>query len=286
MASIKSREEVAVKGIIGWQRLERDARGYHRHRVALLTESVTHPERVLKVTDLPQAFYRWESSLKEFQRGRPAELDDDVKANAMRHMMRKEILDADLQPQYRTFSEIRDYMLQQARQRADVHVGDVCDSTKKPGTVTPRVSTNTNTPAATNVSALAPKDVSQMSSNLSKSETVERENDSYQYEHDQECDGDELFAVKGKGKGGFERTWFKCGMKRTQKLVDAGRKEKEKEARETGRQEKEDPREIGRILVTRGTILGTIPTGSAKRMVLRWICGRLLNKFHISVQSV
>ena len=93
-----------VKGIIGWHRLEREARGYHRHRVALLTEAVTHPERVLKVTDLPQAFHCWESSLKEFQRGRPTGLDDDVKANAMRHMMPKEILDAvDLQPQNRTF---------------------------------------------------------------------------------------------------------------------------------------------------------------------------------------
>ena len=136
MASIKSLEEVDVNGIIGWQRLEREARGYHRHRVALLREAVTHPERVLKVTDLPHAFYRWESSLKEFQRARPAELDDDVKANARRHMMPKEILDAlDLQPQYRTFSEIRDYMSQQARQRADVHVGDVCHPTKKIGTV-------------------------------------------------------------------------------------------------------------------------------------------------------
>ena len=37
MASIKSLEEVEVKGIIGWQRLERESRGYHRHRVALLT---------------------------------------------------------------------------------------------------------------------------------------------------------------------------------------------------------------------------------------------------------
>ena len=37
---------------------------------------------------------------------------DDVKANAMRHIMPKEILDAvDLQPQYRTFSEIRDNVL-------------------------------------------------------------------------------------------------------------------------------------------------------------------------------
>ena len=51
MASIKSLEEVEVKGIIGWQRLEREARGYHSHRVALLTESVTRPERVLSVTD-------------------------------------------------------------------------------------------------------------------------------------------------------------------------------------------------------------------------------------------
>ena len=41
LASIKSLEEAEVKGIIGWQRLEREARGYHRHRVALLTESVT-----------------------------------------------------------------------------------------------------------------------------------------------------------------------------------------------------------------------------------------------------
>ena len=90
--------------------------------MALLTESVTHPQRVLEVTDFPREFYRWESSLKEFQRGRPAEVDDDVKANAMRHMMPKEILEAaDLQPQYRTFLEIRDYMLQQARQRADVY---------------------------------------------------------------------------------------------------------------------------------------------------------------------
>ena len=84
---------------------------------------MTHPERVLNVTDLPQAFNRWEISVREFQRGRSTELDVDVKANAMRHMMPKEILDAvDLQPQYRTFSEIRDSIVQQARQRADENV--------------------------------------------------------------------------------------------------------------------------------------------------------------------
>ena len=163
---------------------------------------MTHPEKVLKNTDLPQAFYRWESGLKEFQRGGPTEFDDD--ANAMKHMMPKEILDAvDLQPQCRTFSEIRDYMLQQARQRADVYVGDVCHPTKKTGIVTPRVSTNTNTPTTTKATDPVPMDVSQMSSNVSKTETVEQKSDSYQYEQDPVCDGDELFAVKGKGKGGF-----------------------------------------------------------------------------------
>ena len=40
----------------------------------------------------------------------------------------------------------------------------------------------------------------------------EQESDSYQYEQDQECDGDEVYAVKGKGKGGFKGTCFKCGM--------------------------------------------------------------------------
>ena len=46
------------------------------------------------------------------------------------------------------------------------------------------------------------------------------------------------------------------------------------------------PKENGQILVTRGTVLGTIHSGTGKRTVLRWIRGRLLNLFHISVQSV
>ena len=128
-----------------------------------------------------------------------------------------------------------------------------------------------------------------MSSNVSKPEIDEPESDSYQYEQDQECDGDEVFAVKGKGKGGFKGTWFKCGIT---KLIGAGRKENGKEARETGRKEKVDPKERdgpkenGQTLVTRGTILGIIPFGTAKRMVLRWIRGLLSNLLHISVQSV
>ena len=89
MASIVLLEEAEATGIIGWQRLEREARGYHNQRVSRLTESVTHPERVQKAADLQQAYYRWESNLKEFQRGRPTGLDDDVKANAMRKMMPK-----------------------------------------------------------------------------------------------------------------------------------------------------------------------------------------------------
>ena len=42
MASIKSLEEVEVKGIIGWQRMERETRGYHRQRVALLSCADTY----------------------------------------------------------------------------------------------------------------------------------------------------------------------------------------------------------------------------------------------------
>ena len=56
-------------------------------------------------------------------------------------------------------------------------------------------------------------DVSQTSSNVSKTETEEQEGDSYQCEQDQECDGDEVFAVKGMGKGSFKGTCFKCGMR-------------------------------------------------------------------------
>ena len=76
------------------------------------------------------------------------------------------------------------------------------------------------------------------------------------------------------------------------KLIDAGRKAKAKEARETGRQEKVDPkerngpRERGQTLVARGTILGTVPIGTEKRKVSMWIRGRLLSLFLTSLQSV
>ena len=83
----------------------------------------------------------------------------------------------------------------------------------KVGTVTPRVTTNTNSLTATKVTALVSMDVSQMSSNVSKPVTVEQESDAYQYEQDQECDEDELFAVKGEGKGGVKETWSKCEMR-------------------------------------------------------------------------
>ena len=113
-----------------------------------------------------------------------------------------------------------------------------------------------------------------MSANVSKSETEGQESDSYQYEQGEDCDVDELFAVEGKGKGGFEGTCFKCEDTR---LTDAGRKEGLKEEKETGRNEKDDPKESedqkenGQIQVTRGTILGIIPIGTARRMVLRLI---------------
>ena len=75
------------------------------------------------------------------------------------------------------------------------------------------MSTNTNTPGTTKGTTPVPMDVSQVSSNVWKTETVEQESDSHQYEEDQECDGDELFAVNGKGEGGFKGTYFKCGMR-------------------------------------------------------------------------
>ena len=82
------------------------------------------------------------------------------------------------------------------------------------------------------------------------------------------------------------------------RLTDVGRREKGKEERKTGRKEKEDtkervdpkerdgPKESGQIQVTRGKILGIIPIGTARRVVLRLIRGRLLNLFLISVESV
>ena len=197
----------------------------------------------------------------------------------MRHVIPKEILDAvDLQPQYRTFVEIRDHMLEQARQRADVFVRDVCTATKKVVTTPSRANTRTNNSTASKNSTPVPMDVSQMCSDVPKSEAEGHESDSYQYEQDQDCDGDDLCLVKGKSKGGFKGTCSKCGMRG--------------EERETGRKEKGDtketdgPRESGPVQVTRGTLLGIIQNGTARRMVLRWIRGRLLNLFPISVHPV
>ena len=74
--------------------------------------------------------------------------------------------------------------------------------------------------------------------------------------------------------------------------MDAGRKEKQKDAKETGRKDKVDPkerdgpRENGQTVVTRGTVFGTVHIGTQKRTVLEWIRGRLLNLFIFSVQSV
>ena len=61
---------------------------------------------------------------------------------------------------------------------------------------------------------------------------------------------------------------------------------------EIGREEKVDPKErdgpkdSGQTLVTRGTLLGVSPIGTAKRVVLRWIRGRLLNLFLFFVESL
>ena len=75
------------------------------------------------------------------------------------------------------------------------------------------MSTNTNTATATKTTTPVPMDESQMSWNVSKAETEEQGIKSYQNEQDQECNGQEVLAVKGKGKGGFKGTCFECGMR-------------------------------------------------------------------------
>ena len=169
---------------------------------------------------------------------------------------------------------------------------DECHSTKKFGTVTPRVSTNTNTQTAAKTPTAVPMDVSQMSSNVSKLETEEHHSVSYQYEQDQECDGDEVYVVKGKGKGGSKGICVKCGMRGHE--VDRCWQRGKRKRKQGGLGERKkvdpngdyDPKENCPMLVTRGTVLGTIHTGTGKRRVLRWIRGRLSNLFHISVRSV
>ena len=90
-------------------------------------------------------------------------------------------------------------MLQQARQRDDVFVRDVCFATKKVVTTPSRVSTRTNNPTVTKKTHV-PMDVSQTSSNVSKSEPEGQESDSCLYEQDQDCDGDECSRSRAKVK--------------------------------------------------------------------------------------
>ena len=85
----------------------------------------------------------------------------------------------------------------------------MCHSTKKVGTVTPRVSTNTTAKTTTPV----PMDVSQMSSNISKPDSernrrVTRTNTSKTRNvMEMKC-----MQLRERAKGGFKGTCFKCGM--------------------------------------------------------------------------
>ena len=130
------------------------------------------------------------------------------------------------------------------------------------------MSTNTNTPTAAKTATPVPLDVSHMSSNKSKPETDEQESDSYQYAQDRECGGDEVFAVKGKGNRGFKVTCFECGRRGHE--ADRCWQNWKGKGRETGREEKMDPKERdgqkenGQNFVTRGTLLGIIPIGIIK----------------------
>ena len=110
---------------------------------------------------------------------------------------------------------------------------------------------------------------------MSKSDREGQESHSYQYEQDQNCDGDEC-SSRAKAKVASRELVSNVEWEDT-RLIDAGRKERVKEEKEPGRKEKEDPKERsdkkenGQILVARGRILGTRLIGTARRMVLRLI---------------
>ena len=106
-------------------------------------------------------------------------------------------------------------------------VREVCPATKKVITTTSRVNTSTNNSTASKDSTPVPMDVSQMCSDVPKSEAEGQESDSYQYEQDQDCDGDELCAVKGKDKKVVSRPASHVECEDTRQL-DAGRKGKGK----------------------------------------------------------
>ena len=96
---------------------------------------------------------------------------------------------------------------------------------------------------------------------MSKSDREGQESHSYQYEQDQNCDGDEC-SSRAKAKVASRELVSNVEWEDT-RLTDAGRKERVKEEKEPGRKEKEDPKERsdkkenGQILVTRGRIPGT-----------------------------
>ena len=131
-----------------------------------------------------------------------------------------------------------------------------------------------------------------MSSKVSKTETVEQESDTYQHEQNKECDGDELCRSQGRGQRWFSRELVSSAEWEDTEQIDAGRNAKgtggkgDWETGKGGSKGKEWSKGEWSNLVTRGTVRGTIPSGTAKRMVLRWIRGRLLNLFPICVQSV
>ena len=133
-------------------------------------------------------------------------------------------------------------------------------------------------------------DVSQMSSNVSKPETEEHESDPYQYEHDQECDGDEVNAVKGKGKCCFKGTWFRCGMRGHSRSMLGERERKRKQGR-LGERNRWIQRErmVQKKMVKSwshvGQFLVQFTVAPGKRTVTRWIRGRLWNLFLIPLCS-
>ena len=161
---VPSRKPKSKRSSAG-KRLEREARGYHRHRVALLTESVTHPERVQKVRGPPTSIL---SMRKQFEI--VFNVADQQKLDGRRERQRNETYNAEGDPGSSRFCsrntapslKFGDYMLQQSRQRADVFCGRCVSSDRETLAMSRRVRTQ-NTSTTTMATTPVPTDVSHMS---------------------------------------------------------------------------------------------------------------------------
>ena len=214
LAAVRSLEDTEINGIVGWQLLEGPsarppaAEGFGPRRVG------NAPCAGLEDHGTPAAVPSEESDKKEFQRGRKAKLHDDVEATALRQHDAQGDLGCGGLANAVPHSDIRDCRLQQAWQRVDVYVGAVChpegvrhQQRSHEHACSDRHQYHRPDPEWTCLS---------LSRSLSKRSSTDASNgqqcDCHKHEHDQDCIGDELHAVRDKGKCGWWKGKGKGGM--------------------------------------------------------------------------